>query len=467
MGDGPGGRLKDWGIYQSWARTVAASGWIGVTFSSRGPATGSGPDIADLFGFLAKEGAPLGIDTSRIAAWVCSANVTSGLKFLMDRAGRGIVGAVVYYGDSDPAKIRTDLPIYYVRAGRDNPDLNARIDRLWARAVAAGAPWEMVNASESHHAFDALDETEESRRIVRETLAFYRDLFQPPPPPPATNAARRALSFWFGHEYAKAEAAYGEFLKTHPNDATAWMRLGLSQAYTKQPAAAEASLERAISLGANGPIDLYNVACAYAVLGEKDRASRRSGAPSTPDSATAASPSATRTSRACAGTSASRSCSPASAPPDAGRPGERNLRFRETSLTDPRISVVDIMRSMNEDTAPPAPESLLPLPEAALYILMSLSDEDRHGYAVIQDVLARTGGEVRLSPGTLYRSIQRMLEQGLIVEKRERPAPEEDDERRRYYRITPLGTAVARAEARRLAELVRLARASGLAPQKA
>ena len=122
---------------------------------------------------------------------------------------------------------------------------------------------------------------------------------------------------------------------------------------------------------------------------------------------------------------------------------------------------------MNEDTAPPAPESLLPLPEAALHILMSLSDEDRHGYAVIQDVLARTGGEVRLSPGTLYRSIQRMLEQGLIVEKRERPAPEEDDERRRYYRITPLGTAVARAEARRLAELVRLARASGLAPQKA
>jgi len=122
---------------------------------------------------------------------------------------------------------------------------------------------------------------------------------------------------------------------------------------------------------------------------------------------------------------------------------------------------------MNEENAPPAPESLLPLPEAALYILMSLSDEDRHGYAVIQDVAARTRGEVRLSPGTLYRSIQRMLEQGLIVEKRERPAPEEDDERRRYYRITPLGTAVARAEARRLAELVRLARASGLAPQKA
>lgn len=115
----------------------------------------------------------------------------------------------------------------------------------------------------------------------------------------------------------------------------------------------------------------------------------------------------------------------------------------------------------------PSPESLLPLPEATLHILMSLADEDRHGYAVIQDVSARTGGAVRLSPGTLYRSIQRMLEQGLIVEKRERPAPEEDDERRRYYRITPFGAAVARAETRRLTELVRLARASGLAPQNA
>ena len=123
------------------------------------------------------------------------------------------------------------------------------------------------------------------------------------------------------------------------------------------------------------------------------------------------------------------------------------------------------MPVMDENTAP-TPESLLPLPEATLHILMSLSDEDRHGYAVIQDVAARTGGGVRLSPGTLYRSIQRMLEQGLIEEKRERPAPEEDDERRRYYRITPLGTAAARAEARRLSELVRLAHASGLVAQK-
>ena len=112
------------------------------------------------------------------------------------------------------------------------------------------------------------------------------------------------------------------------------------------------------------------------------------------------------------------------------------------------------------------PESLLPLPPVTFHILLALADEDRHGYAIIQDVLASTGGELRIQAGTLYRSIQRMLEQGLVVEKRTRPAIGEDDERRRYYRITPFGRAVAQAEARRLAQMVRLARACGLVPSK-
>ena len=112
-------------------------------------------------------------------------------------------------------------------------------------------------------------------------------------------------------------------------------------------------------------------------------------------------------------------------------------------------------------------DELLPLPTATFHILLAVAEEDRHGYAIIQDVAMRTGGELKLSAGTLYRSIQRMLEQGLIAETRDRPAPEEDDERRRYYCITPLGTAVAKAEARRLTQLVRMARARGFAPGRA
>lgn len=114
-----------------------------------------------------------------------------------------------------------------------------------------------------------------------------------------------------------------------------------------------------------------------------------------------------------------------------------------------------------------SPESLLPLPTATFHILLALAAEDRHGYGIIQDVSARTHGAVKLSAGTLYRSIQRMLQQDLVIEVHERPAPEDDDERRRYYRITAFGEAVARAETRRLRELVRLASASGFVPEEA
>jgi len=118
-------------------------------------------------------------------------------------------------------------------------------------------------------------------------------------------------------------------------------------------------------------------------------------------------------------------------------------------------------------TNDPTPEQFLPLPPATLHILLALAETDRHGYAIMQDVAQRTGGALKLGAGTLYRSVQRMLEQGLISEVSSRPAPEMDDERRRYYRITAFGTAVARAEAQRLMDLVKLARVSGFVPRRA
>ena len=108
-------------------------------------------------------------------------------------------------------------------------------------------------------------------------------------------------------------------------------------------------------------------------------------------------------------------------------------------------------------------KALLPLQPTTFHILLSLSDEDRHGYAIILEVSRRTQGELKLSAGTLYRSIQRMVESGLITEIRTRP--EFDDERRRYYRITPLGRAVAEAEAGRLRDLLKMARICGVAPR--
>jgi DNA-binding PadR family transcriptional regulator len=108
----------------------------------------------------------------------------------------------------------------------------------------------------------------------------------------------------------------------------------------------------------------------------------------------------------------------------------------------------------------------LPLPPAVFQILVALADQDRHGYAIMQDVAARTDGGMKLSPGTLYGSIKRMLDDGLIVELDERPDPDHDDERRRYYRLTRFGREVAQAEADRLTTLLRQARAAGLTARR-
>ena len=103
-------------------------------------------------------------------------------------------------------------------------------------------------------------------------------------------------------------------------------------------------------------------------------------------------------------------------------------------------------------------ESYLPLTPALFHVLLALADGDKHGYAILKDVALRTGGEVRLSTGTLYGIIKRLLQDGMIEESRRRPAAEHDDERRIYYHLTALGQEVAAAEAVRLEKVVALAR---------
>jgi len=107
-----------------------------------------------------------------------------------------------------------------------------------------------------------------------------------------------------------------------------------------------------------------------------------------------------------------------------------------------------------------APEEFLPLTPAVFHILVALGDGEAHGYAIMQNVLTRTGGTVRLSAGTLYGAVSRLLEGGLITELEERPDPEMDDTRRRYYRLSDMGGRVLAAEIHRLSDLIRAARAT-------
>lgn len=107
-------------------------------------------------------------------------------------------------------------------------------------------------------------------------------------------------------------------------------------------------------------------------------------------------------------------------------------------------------------------DRLLPLRSVDFLILLMLSQGDRHGYGIMQDVELHTNGATRLEAGSLYRTIRRLTEERLVVESARRPAPDLDDDRRRYYRLTPLGRRVVAAEATRLRHLVRLAEAAKL-----
>jgi len=107
-----------------------------------------------------------------------------------------------------------------------------------------------------------------------------------------------------------------------------------------------------------------------------------------------------------------------------------------------------------------SPESFLPLTPAVFHILITLADGDAHGYAIMQEVARRSGGGVKLGPGTLYGAVSRLLEDGIVEESEERPDPAMDDTRRRYYSLTKFGVKVLAAETERLADLVKAARST-------
>jgi DNA-binding PadR family transcriptional regulator len=110
------------------------------------------------------------------------------------------------------------------------------------------------------------------------------------------------------------------------------------------------------------------------------------------------------------------------------------------------------------------PRGIKPLTGSSFYVLLALKDGPKHGLGIAAEIEERTSGEVRLGPGTLYNAVKKMLEQKLIADERTRPTPEEDDPRRRYYRITRTGEAALAAETSKLERLLRAARAKAVLP---
>ncbi|HEX7880440.1 MAG TPA: tetratricopeptide repeat protein [Candidatus Eisenbacteria bacterium] len=193
---------RRWAIYRDWCRAVAAEGMIGIVY-------GSAPNqfdesLAALFEWIAANGNAHGIDPSRLGLYASSANVSLGLPFAMDRKPAGLRCAVYYYGGVDVDTLRDDLPVFYVKAQKDNPNLNRAIDGLWDRARRDNLPWTMVVGRELPHAFDGVDASRPSVVIIRQTLDFWRAHLQELPPLLPLSTAREVNRFLYGQEHAEA-----------------------------------------------------------------------------------------------------------------------------------------------------------------------------------------------------------------------------------------------------------------------
>lgn len=246
-----GAPFQEWEIYRDWARLVAAHGIAGIVYQNDpSDATRS---LSALFAHLRGHAAELGIDPARIAIWACSANVSLALPWLNGARPPEVAAAVLYYGNAQVPQLRTDLPVFYVLAERDSPQLKAGIRELFAQAVRKAAPWTMVEAPTLTHAFDALDQGVDSQRLVQETVAWLvARLVTPPAPGPAPDLARQALLASYGQEFAASEQALREILAGHPDDRAALSALGSVLARSGQDAAAIPVLRQAQVAGESG-----------------------------------------------------------------------------------------------------------------------------------------------------------------------------------------------------------------------
>lgn len=275
-GDAPPREMRQMAAYQGWARLLAAQGMAAVLAES-----GLGNGLADsraLLLHLAAPGSGLGLDPARLAVWASSSDAPVAVAALSEPEPP-LAGAVLLYGIGDAARARPEVPVLAVRAGRDTASWNAAADRMLAQAEERGLPWTVLRPAGLHHAFDLLDDDDESFAAVRAAVAFLRARLsvtappalgeaRPPRAPGPDGEARRALALWRAREWREAEKAYAAWLGRHRRDPVARARMGVSLHMQGRHAEAATALETAVADGEAGPGVLYNLACARSRAGQ-------------------------------------------------------------------------------------------------------------------------------------------------------------------------------------------------------
>jgi pentatricopeptide repeat protein len=210
-------------------------------------------NLRDLFAFLSRDGAKHGIDGERIGIYAASANVTQTSRFLFqDGAASNVKAAVLYYGGEPAgnAKLRADLPVLFILAESDAPQFAPGVTPLWQRVMEAKAPWTLMYASRMPHAFDAFEDSDESRRIIQQTIAFWKSHLETVPQPGwKPSPARAIVAALYGNNPQKSTELLQKYIAENPNDGDAYNHYGRMLAQLRRFEEAGAAYEKALALG--------------------------------------------------------------------------------------------------------------------------------------------------------------------------------------------------------------------------
>lgn len=252
VGDDPESKPKDWAIYKTWAKLVAAHGFIGVTMEADGERIQA--NLSSLFDFIEKDGDKYGIDANSLGVYAASANVTQSSDFLLNpNAPKGIKAAVLYYGGAPETSLRKDLPVLFITAEGDRQRMGESTLALWRRIVETGAPWTMVFASNQPHAFDSLSDTPEARRLIQQTIAFWKSNLETPPAQTSQTATeeRAIMAAIYGNNPQKAAELLKPYVGKNPNDVLALGQYGEVLQQLKRFDESLAAFQKALALKPN------------------------------------------------------------------------------------------------------------------------------------------------------------------------------------------------------------------------
>lgn len=252
IGDAPNQqKVKHWEIYRSFPRLVAAHGLVGISMEADGARIQE--NLRELFAFLEKDGAKHGIDATRLGVYAASANVTQSTIYLMsDAASKGIRAAALYYGGAPAAetRIRKDLPVLFILAEGDLAGMGQGALPLWQRVAEARAPWTLQFASGMPHAFDAFADNDESRRIIQQSIAFWKSNLEPVPQPSwKPSQARDVVAAMFGNNPQRSADLLGKWIADNPKDMVAYQQYGRALSQLQRSDEAAAAYQKAIELG--------------------------------------------------------------------------------------------------------------------------------------------------------------------------------------------------------------------------